>query len=324
MAQVRPQVSGIILKRHFEEGALVKAGQPLYQIDDAIYQASLVSAEAKIFQTKTNLDNAKTELYRYQSLIKDNAVSQQKLDQAQATYSAFQAQLAMDKAALNKVEVDLSYTKVLAPIDGRISKSNITQGALVTALQSQALATITQLDPIYFDLVQANGQLRDLNLRKAAGELIAVTQSARLNFGGDKFYPQQGILKFNEVQANPSTDTVTMRVEFPNADYTLLPGMYGQVELIQATRANSILVPQKAVQFNRQGQATVFMLSSDNKVELRVVTIGRSFEHDWLVLSGLSQGEQVIVSGLQKIGPGMTVAPNDVTATGSATNVKAG
>ncbi|NRA84117.1 MAG: efflux RND transporter periplasmic adaptor subunit [Gammaproteobacteria bacterium] len=324
VAQVRPQVSGIILKRHFEEGALVKAGQPLYQIDDAIYQASLVSAEAKIFQTKTNLDNAKTELYRYQSLIKDNAVSQQKLDQAQATYSAFQAQLAMDKAALNKVEVDLSYTKVLAPIDGRISKSNITQGALVTALQSQALATITQLDPIYFDLVQANGQLRDLNLRKAAGELIAVTQSARLNFGGDKFYPQQGILKFNEVQANPSTDTVTMRVEFPNADYTLLPGMYGQVELIQATRANSILVPQKAVQFNRQGQATVFMLSSDNKVELRVVTIGRSFEHDWLVLSGLSQGEQVIVSGLQKIGPGMTVAPNDVTATGSATNVKAG
>ena len=324
VAQVRPQVSGIILKRHFEEGALVKAGQPLYQIDDAIYQASLVSAEAKIFQTKTNLDNAKTELYRYQSLIKDNAVSQQKLDQAQATYSAFQAQLAMDKAALNKVEVDLSYTKVLAPIDGRISKSNITQGALVTALQSQALATITQLDPIYFDLVQANGQLRDLNLRKAAGELIAVTQTARLDFGGDKFYRQQGILKFNEVQANPSTDTVTMRVEFPNADYTLLPGMYGQVELVQATRANSILVPQKAVQFNRQGQATVFMLSSDNKVELRVVTIGRSFERDWLVLSGLSQGEQVIVSGLQKIGPGMTVAPNDVTATGSATNVKAG
>ena len=239
-------------------------------------------------------------------------VSQQKLDQAQATFSTYQAQLAMDQAALNKVKVDLSYTQVLAPISGRISKSNFTQGALVTALQTQAMATITQLDPIYFDLVQANSQLRNLTRRKANGELLTVKQTARLNFGGDEFYRHQGLLKFNEVQANPSTDTVTMRVEFANPQYTLLPGMYGQVELTQAARENSILVPQKAVQFNRQGLATVFVLAQDNVVELREITVGRDFGQSWLVLEGLTGDEQVIVSGIQKIGHGMTVAPNSV------------
>lgn len=320
IAQVRPQVSGIVLKRHFEEGALVTAGQPLYQIDDAIYQASLLSAKAQIFKTETNLKNAKSELNRYQSLIKDNVVSQQKLDQAEASFLAFQAQLAMDKAALNKVEVDLSYTQVLAPISGRISKSNFTQGALVTALQAQAMATITQLDPIYFDLVQANSQLRNLIQRKASGELTPVTQTAQLKLGAGEIYRHQGLLKFNEVQANPSTDTVTMRVEFANPQYTLLPGMYAQVELTQATRANSILVPQKAVQFNRQGQATVFVLTPDNVVEYRVISIDRAFGSNWLVTDGLASGEQVITSGLQKIGPGMTVAPT----TELASTAKAG
>ena len=309
VAQVRPQVSGIVLKRHFEEGALVKAGEALYQIDDAISQASLFSAKAKILQTNTNLKNAKAQLTRYQALIKDKAVSQQQLDQSIANYDAYNAQLAMDKAALNRVEVDISYSQVLAPISGRISKSNVTEGALVTALQAQAMATITQLDPIYFDVVQANSQLRDIIERKNSGELTSVTQTAQLNFDGSHHYQHSGLLKFNEVQANPSTDTVTMRVEFPNPEYLLLPGMYGQVELVQATRANSILVPQKAVQFNHQGQASVFMLGKDNVVEARIIKVGRSFGANWLVLDGISAGEQLITAGLQKIAPGMTVAP---------------
>lgn len=315
VAQVRPQVSGILLKRHFEEGAMVKAGQPLYQIDDAIYQASLLSAKAKILQTETNLKNAKSELKRYRSLIKDNAVSQQILDQAHASYFSTEAQLAMDQAALNKVEVDLSYTQVLAPISGRISKSNYTQGALVTAMQAAPLATITQLDPIYFDLVQANSQLRNVIQRKASGELTQVAETAQLKLGESEIYPYQGRLKFNEVQANPSTDTVTLRVEFDNPQYTLLPGMYAQVELIQATRANSILVPQKAVQFTREGQASVFVLAKNNIVEYRVISIDRAFGGDWLVTEGLVSGERVIISGLQKIGPGMTVAPTSAATT---------
>jgi membrane fusion protein (multidrug efflux system) len=314
VAMVRPQVSGIVLKRLFEEGALVSAGQPLYQIDDAIYQAALLSAKAQIFRTKTNLNNAKTELQRYQRLIKNKVVSQQKLDQAQASYSSYQAQLEMDRAALNRVEVDLSYTKVLAPIAGRISKSNVTEGALVTALQPEAMAIITQLDPINFDLVQANAELRNIMLRKASGELVATPQIATLNFNDGDSYPHQGQLKFNEVQANPSTDTVVLRVEFSNPQYMLLPGMYAQVELTQAVRENSILVPQKAVQFNHQGEATVFMLGADSVAQLRVITIGRHVGQDWLVLDGLSHGEQVIVSGIQKIGPGSKVIVNDIKA----------
>jgi len=320
VAIVRPQVSGIVLQRLFKEGAVVKAGQPLYQIDDAIYQASLLSAKAQIVRTKTNLSNAKTELVRYQKLITKKVVSQQKLDQAHASYSSYKAQLAMDKAALNRVEVDLSYTKVLAPISGRISKSNITEGALVTALQSQAMATITQLDPINFDLVQGNAELRHIMQRKASGELKETTQTAVLNFNGGEVYGHQGLLKFNEVQANPSTDTVVLRVEFANPQYMLLPGMYAEVELTQATRENSILVPQKAVQFNRAGQATVFILGDDNVVSLRTIVIGRNFGHNWLVLDGLTSGEAVVVSGVQKIGPGSTVVPNDVTTNSSKAN----
>ena len=324
VAIVRPQVSGIVLQRLFEEGALVKAGQPLYQIDDAIYQASLLSAKAQIIRTQTNLNNAKSELSRYQKLIKNNVVSQQTLDQAQASFSSYKAQLAMDRAALNRVKVDLSYTHVLAPISGRISKSNITEGALVTALQSQAMATITQLDPINFDLVQGNAELRSIVQRKNSGELTATVQTAVLNFQGGENYAHQGILKFNEVQANPSTDTVVLRVQFANPQYLLLPGMYGEVELTQATRENSILVPQKSVQFNRQGQATVYILEQDDVVNLRTVTIGRSFGHNWLVLVGLGAGETIVISGVQKIGPGSKVVSNDVTKPAETSKIKAG
>ncbi|MDP2559699.1 efflux RND transporter periplasmic adaptor subunit [Psychrobium sp. 1_MG-2023] len=309
VAEVRPQVSGIILKRLFDEGSTVQAGDALYQIDDAIYQANLASAKAELLRSKANLQSKSAELKRYQQLLKDNAASQQAFDQVQADYLAEEAELAVRKAAVHRAEVDISFTKVLAPISGIISKSNMTEGALVTAAQSQVLTTITQLDPIYFDLVQANNQLRNIRTRLASGELQQVEQVARLDFSNGQSYGQTGQLQFNEVQTNPSTDTVTLRVQFSNPEQHLLPGMYGQVNLVQAQRDNSILVPQKAVTFDRGGKANVFVLAKENKVEARRITVGRSFGQNWLVLSGLNSGEKVITTGLQKIGPGMVVVP---------------
>ena len=306
IAEVRPQVTGIILKRHFVEGSHVEAGQALYQIDDVIYQANVVSAKAKIAQTNANLVTAKAQLKRFQALIKKNAVSQQDLDQAQAQFYAYEAELAINKALLYKADVDLTYTKVLAPISGQISKSNSTEGALVSAGQSAALATITQLDPIYFDIKQASGEINKLQQRLASNELQSVDSTAQLTLGNTTV---NGKLLFNEVQVDPSTDTVTMRAEFPNADQRLMPGMFTRIKLIQAQRTQSILVPQKAVQFNRKGQSTVYLLSANNTVETKIIHIGRSIDQNWLVLSGINAGDKVIITGLQKIRPGAAVTP---------------
>lgn len=306
VAEVRPQVTGIILKRNFVEGSHVVAGQTLYQIDDAIYQANLASSEAQLAQTQANLTTAAAELKRYQALIKDNAISQQILDQAQAQYQAYKAAEAMGKAAVHKAEVDLSYTKVLAPIAGQISKSNITEGAFVSAGQANSLVTITQLDPVYFDMKQASAEIRALQHRITSGELIALNADAELDLAGEVVF---GKLLFNEVQVDPATDTVTLRAQFNNSAKQLMPGMFARIKVTQAKRPNSILVPQKAVQFNRQGEAKVFVLGAENKVEARTITLGRSIGNHWLVLSGLQSGAQVIITGLQKIGPGALVSP---------------
>ena len=306
VAEVRPQVTGIILKRNFVEGGQVVAGQTLYQIDDAIYQANLASSKAQLAQTQANLTTAAAELKRYQALIKDKAVSQQVLDQAQAQFDAYKAAEAMGKAAVHKAEVDLSYTKVLAPISGQISKSNITEGAYVSAGQANSLATITQLDPIYFDMKQASVEINTLEQRIASGELSPLPPKAELEIAHQTL---SGELLFHEVQVNPATDTVTLRAQFNNASKQLMPGMFARIKLTQVKRENSILVPQKTVQFNRQGEAKVFVLGADNKVEERIITIGRSIGSDWLVLSGLQAGMQVITTGLQKIAPGVVVSP---------------
>lgn len=316
VAKVRPQVSGIVLHRLFEEGAQVEAGQALYQIDDTIYQANLASAKAQLLRSQANLQSAKSELTRYKKLLADRATSVQKFDQVQANYLAVKAEIEARKAEIGKAQADIRYTQVLAPISGRISKSHITVGALVTAAQSQELATITQLDPIYFDLVQANSQLRNIRSRLATQELTKVEQSATLYFSQNEKYPTLGQLKFNEVQTNPTTDTVTLRTEFANSNNILLPGMYAHVELTQAVRHHSILVPQKAVSFNSRGRARVYLLDKENKVTTKTIEVGRSFGQDWLVLNGLSAGDKVITAGLQKIRPGVTVvvAPSKATS----------
>ncbi len=309
VADVRPQVTGIIKARLFEEGSVVKAGQALYQIDDTIYQANLTSAKAELVRSQANLRSLKAEVSRYTQLLKDKAASQQQYDQANANYLAMVAEIDVRKAAIHKAQVDIAYTKVKAPISGQISKSNITVGALVTAAQSQMLTTITQLDPIYFDMVQSNTELRNINRRLASGELTHVEQTAQLSFSKNDNYTQLGQLKFNEVRTNVSTDTVTLRAQFNNPKHELLPGMFAQIDLTQATRENSILVPQSAVSFDKQGQANVFVLLKDNTVGIKQLTVGRSFGQDWLALTGLESGDKVITTGLQKIGPGMTVVP---------------
>ena len=308
-AQVRPQVSGVIVKRHFEEGSVVDAGDTLYQIDDAIYQANYQSALADLNRTQASVKNAEAQLKRYKSLIKTNAVSEQSLEQIEADSSAFEAEMGIRKAAVHKAKVDLEYTKVLAPISGRIGKSNVTEGALVAAQQSNAMATITQLDPIYFDMPISNTQLRDIQSRIASGELVKVEQSATLFFENGQQYAHQGQLKFSEVQANASTDSVTLRTEFPNPKFALLPGMFARVELTQAKRENAVLVPQKAVQFNHDGSAFVFVVGPDDKVAQRLIKLDRAIGQNWLILSGLNEKEHVVVSGLQKIAPQMSVVP---------------
>jgi membrane fusion protein (multidrug efflux system) len=306
VAEVRPQVTGIILKRHFVEGSYVDAGQPLYQVDDVIYQANVASAKAKIAQTKANLITAKAELKRYQALIKNNSISQQNLEQAQAQFEAYKAELVMNEAVLHKANVDLTYTQVLAPISGKISKSNITEGALVSAGQSNALATITQLNPIYFDIKQASSEINKLQQQLALGELEGIDSVAKIKIGNKELI---GKLLFNEVQVNPNTDTVTMRAEFENAEQTLMPGMFTRIDLTQAQRLHSILVPQKAVQFNRKGESSVYVLTDENTVATKTIILGRSIGPDWLVISGLNAGDKVITTGLQKIRPGAPVAP---------------
>lgn len=309
IAIVRPQISGIILKRNFVEGSFVERGQALYQIDDVMYKANLSSAQAELAQTQANYKNAEAELQRYQNLVKDKAVSQQQFEQKQAQFLAYQAELNVRQAKLHIAQVELDYTQVLAPISGKIGISNITEGALVTAGQSAALTSITQLDPIYFDMVLASNELIKLKQNLASGALLSADSPVQFKIAAQTY---TGKLLFNEVQVNPSTDTVSLRAEFANPDYYLMPGMFANLEITQAISPNSILVPQKSVIFNRKGQASVYTVSNDNQAILKTIELGRSIEQDWLVASGLKSGDRVITVGLQKIRPGSSVQATSI------------
>lgn len=298
IAEVRPQVGGILLKRLFEEGSTVQTGQPLYQIDPASYRATLDRAEA-------SLESARLLHERYERLIQSHAISQQDRDDARSQY--LQA-----KAAAETARIDLGYTRITAPISGRIGRSSVTQGALVTANQADALATVRQLDPIYVDIVQSSTAMLKLKDDLASG---------RLKTGGDgraevhlllengKPYPHAGILKFSEVSVDEGTGAVTLRAEFPNPDGTLLPGMFARARLQEGIKDQALLVPQRGVTRDSQGQATAFLVGNNDMVEQRQVTVERSIGTDWLVSAGLAPGDRVIVDGVQKIQPGMQVKP---------------
>jgi len=312
IAEVRPQVTGIIEERLFEEGQLVEAGEPLYRVDNRLYKADVASARANLSSAQATLKSTRLRAERFDKLLKMNAVSQQEYDEAQAALGETQAQVDAARAALETARINLDYTTMAAPITGRIGRSTVTPGALVTANQTQALATIRQLDPIYVDLTQSNQELRRLREALEAGSLEKVGEDKALvtlllQDGSD--YGEDGSLQFSEYAVDESTGSVTLRALFPNPDGDLLPGMFVRARLPQGQRNNAILVPQKGIARDPTGQATALVIDADNKVASRSVTTERAVGNKWLIADGLSEGDRLIVEGLQKIRPGAPVTP---------------
>ncbi|WP_314918571.1 efflux RND transporter periplasmic adaptor subunit [Pseudomonas helleri] len=301
-AEVRPQVNGIILKRYFKEGSDVKEGQQLYQIDPAIYESSVLSAKATLQSAKSLAD-------RYKQLVAEQAVSRQEYDNAEA------ARLEAE-AALKTAQVNLRYTKVLAPLSGRIGRSLFTEGALVTSGQASALAVITQLDPIYVDVTQSSVEMLELRRDLADGRLKKAGENAakvKLTLPDGSEYPLEGRLEFTEVSVDETTGSVTLRAVFPNPDSVLLPGMFVHAQLEAGINSDAILAPQIGVTHNAKGEPTALIVGPDNKVELRVLQATRTVGSDWLVEKGLNAGDRLITDGLQYVRPGAEVKIMDKT-----------
>jgi membrane fusion protein, multidrug efflux system len=311
-AEVRPQVNGVILKRLFTEGDDVKEGQQLYQIDPAIYQATYNNAVATLAHDEAALADANAKVARYKPLAEAQAVSKQDYDDAVASQKEAQADIASAHAAIEQARINLDYTKVLSPIAGRIGHSTVTPGALVTANQSSMLALVTQLDPIYVDVNQPVTTLLRLRQELAAGDIEKAEDGAAkvmLKLEDGSIYPLPGKLQFTEVNVNEGTGTVLVRAIFPNPQHLLLPGMYVHAEIDEGVNRNGILVPQQAVSRNPHGDAVVLVVGDGNKAEPRTLTTGPAVGDQWVITAGLKAGERVIVDGLQKVRPGMTVQP---------------
>ncbi|NGY05682.1 efflux RND transporter periplasmic adaptor subunit [Solimonas terrae] len=311
-AEVRPQVDGVIRKRTFTEGGMVKAGEPLYLIDPAPYQAQYDSARAALARAEATAKSAESAATRSQALLDARAVSEQSNEDAVAARDAAKADVASAKAAVETARIKLVYTRVLAPISGRIGRSGVTEGALVSAGQSTALATIQQLDPIYVDVPQPSTMLLRLQREFASGQLKKAGDRQaevhlQLEDGSD--YASAGTLQFSEVTVDPSTGSVTLRSIFPNGDGLLLPGMFVKETIQEGVSPDALLVPQQGVTRDPTGKATALVVGDGNKVELRTLTTARTVGDQWLVTDGVQAGDKVIVEGLQKVKPGAEVRP---------------
>lgn len=308
VAEVRPQVNGIVAKRLFTEGGMVTAGQPLYQIEDASYRAQANSARAQLARAEATANAARLSARRITELAKVDAVSQQDLENAVATQKQAEADVGAAKAALDAANVTLGYARITAPISGRIGKSSVTQGALVSVGQAEALATVQQLDPIYIDLTQSSAELLQLRRELAAGRLQdnqSTPVSVLLEDGST--FAQQGTLEFSEVSVDPATGSFGLRVKVDNPDGTLMPGMFVRAVIGGGVRADALLVPMQGIARDPKGDTSAMVVGKDGKVEVRPVKVSRSVGDKWLVEDGLQPGDKVIVEGLQKIGPGMPV-----------------
>lgn len=306
VAEVRPQVGGLIQKRLFTEGADVKAGSQLYQIDAATYQAAFNSAKANLAKAKANLAAAAPKVARYKELVAIEGVSRQDYDDAVAAHEQAKAEVEAAQAALDSARINLEYTKVAAPISGRISRSNVTPGALVTAGQATALTTVQQLDPIYVDVTQSSEELLRLKRDMDSGSIRKSDGQAKVTLllaDGSK-YALPGKLQFSDASVDPGTGNVTLRALFPNPKHDLLPGMFVRALLETGVSEQAIAVPQMGVTRNPKGEATALVLNKDGKVEQRVLQTGGTIGDKWLVKSGLEAGDRVIVEGLQKVKPG--------------------
>ncbi len=308
VSDVRPQVGGLIKARLFTEGSLVKQGQPLYQIDPAPFQVALQQAQATLANAQAALTTAKLKADRYKELVAINAVSKQTNDDAQAALQQAQASVQSGEAAVATAKINLGYTSVTAPISGRIGKSSFTPGALVTAGQATALATIQETDKVYVDINRSVADVLSMKQAIQSGSVGAAgTADVTLVLDNGTTYPIKGQLQFSDVTVDEGTGTVDLRAIFPNPDGTLLPGMFVRAKLATAMANNGILVPQAAVQRDPKGNASVFLAGDDGKVVSQPIQLGQSVGEKWLVLSGLKAGDKVIVTGLQKIAPGAPV-----------------
>jgi membrane fusion protein (multidrug efflux system) len=314
-ADIRPQVDGIIKERNFTEGAFVEAGQQLYMIDQEVYLARVDAAQAELTRQRATLDQTTKTRKRYDPLIKSQAVSQQTYDDAVAGEAQAKAAVAAARAELEQARIDLAYTTVTAPISGQIGSSDYSEGALVTANQSAKLTTITQLDPIYVDVTQAGGRLLKIKEAIRNGRIQGVEDGkievALIIDATGAEYPHKGTLQFSDVTVNETTGTVRLRAVFPNPDGTLLPGMFVRGQVRQGRLEGAFLVPQKAVMRRPDGSAYAYVVE-DGKVASKDLTIEQSQGQDWLVTAGIEDGAQVIVDGIQRIGPGAPVAPQPV------------
>jgi membrane fusion protein (multidrug efflux system) len=312
VAQVRARVDGIVLKREFREGADVKAGQRLYQIDPAPYRATLDNALGALQKAQANLAAMTSQAERYKILIGGNGVSKQEYDNAIASQGQAAADVASGKASVQTARINLGYTDVVSPITGRIGPSQVTQGAYVQASAATPMATIQQIDPIYVDLNQSS--VEGLRLRRdvASGRLkLNGPDQAKVTLlleDGTQ-YPESGTLQFTDITVDPATGSVTVRAIFPNPQYVLLPGMFVRARIDQGVDNTAMLVPQVGITHNPQGQATALVVGPDNKIASRTVLATRTLGDQWVVQSGLNDGERVVVAGLQKVQPGMVVRP---------------
>jgi membrane fusion protein (multidrug efflux system) len=295
VSEIRPQVSGIIKQRLFVEGSTVKAGQPLYQIDPAPYRAAYDSANATVASTKVRAE-------RYAALLKQNAIAPQDADDARASY--LQARANAEAARIN-----LDYTRITSPISGRIGASSVTVGALVTANQATALATVSTLDPIYVDIDQSSTELLALKRAQARGNADPGTAAVKLILDDGSTYAHEGKLQFTDVTVDPSTGAVRLRAIFPNPEGILLPGLYVRAILNQGTDPHGILVPQQAVGHNEKGEPTALVVDAKNIARLRMLKTGRAVDGKWQVLSGLKAGDRLIVEGTGKAQPDQPVTP---------------
>jgi len=310
VAEVRPQVGGIIQKRLFVEGADVKVGQALYQIDPATYQAALDNAKAALSRAEANLPAIRLKADRLRELLADKAVSQQDYDDVAAALKQTEADIQYWKAMVETAHINLGYTSVTAPISGRIGRSNVTQGALVTAYQPAALATIQQLDPMYVDVPQSTTELLRLRRRLEEGRLNndgQIRNKVRLILEDDTKYPLEGALQFRDVTVDPTTGSVILRVVFPNPKGVLLPGMFVRAVVEEGVNQKALLIPQQAVSRNPKGNPVALIVDAEAKVQQRMLTLDRAIGDAWLVSSGLASGDRVIVEGMQKVKPGASV-----------------
>nr|WP_051307024.1 efflux RND transporter periplasmic adaptor subunit [Desulfomicrobium escambiense] len=310
VAEIRPQVGGIIKQRAFTEGTEVKAGDLLYQIDPSTYEVAVAQAKAAVAKSKAELEPARLKAARYRDLIRTKAVSQQDHDEVMAALALAEANVAASQAQLDAARIDLERTRVTAPIGGRIGRSSVTPGALVTANQAQAMAAVQQLDPIYVDLTQSNVELLRLKRALASGSMQSAGEAGakvRLILEDGSSYPLQGTLQLAEASVDQSTGSVTLRAVFPNPDRDLLPGMYVRAVIEEGVLAKAMLVPQQAVVRNAQGQAMAMVVDAGETIAARPLELDRAVGGDWIVRQGLASGDRVVIEGLQKARPGTQV-----------------